>query len=79
MPMRSSSYISTFVRLTAVALIASAPMGCASNSELAKVRTEAHDAQRTADQALTVAQEANSRSQRTEEMVNRGFRHSMRK
>lgn len=53
--------------------------GCATNSELAKVRDEARDAHRVADQALTTSQEANSRSIRTEEMVNRGFRHSMRK
>jgi len=79
MAIRSSLIVATTVRITTAALIISAPIGCASNSELAKVRTEAHDAQRAADQALTVAQEANSRSQRTEEMVNRGFRHSMRK
>jgi hypothetical protein len=53
--------------------------GCASNSELAKVRTEATEARRVADNALTVAQEANRRSEQTEEMVHRSFRHSMRK
>ena len=53
--------------------------GCATNSELTKVRDEARDAHRVAEQALSTSQEANSRSIRTEEMVNRGFRHSMRK
>ena len=61
------------------ALFMTATTGCATNSELAKVRTEVHDAQRTADHALSTAQEANARSQRTEEMVNRSYRHSMRK
>jgi hypothetical protein len=46
---------------------------------VAKVKDEARDAHRIAEQALTTAQEANNRSIRTEEMVNRGFRHSMRK
>jgi hypothetical protein len=53
--------------------------GCATNSELAKVRTEAHDARQVADRALSVAQEADRRSERTEEMVSRSFKHSMRK
>jgi len=53
--------------------------GCATNGALSKVREEAHDAHRIAEQALTTAQEANTRSIRTEEMVNRDFRHSMRK
>jgi hypothetical protein len=63
----------------ALALMMTASTGCATNSALAKLRTEVHDAQRTADQALSTAQEANARSQRTEEMVNRSYRHSMRK
>ena len=53
--------------------------GCATNSALSKVRDEAKDAHRISEQALTTAQEANARSIRTEEMVNRGFRHSMKK
>jgi hypothetical protein len=61
------------------AVFATTSMGCATNSELAKVRTEVHDAQRTADQALSTAHEANARSQRTEEMLNRSYKHSMRK
>jgi hypothetical protein len=61
-------------------------VGCASNGELAKVRTEAELARQTADTALrtaedakSIAQEANSRSQRHEEMLNRGFKRSMYK
>jgi hypothetical protein len=53
--------------------------GCATNSELAKVQTEARDARSTADQALAMAQEANKRSERTEEMLHRSYKHSMRK
>lgn len=59
--------------------IAAISSGCASNSYVAKVETEAREARRTADHALTVAQEANNRSMRTEEMLDRGFRHGMRK
>jgi hypothetical protein len=55
------------------------PMGCASKSSVTKVRDEARDAHRIAEQALSTAQEANNRSIRTEEMVDRSFRHSMRK
>jgi hypothetical protein len=53
--------------------------GCATNAELRRVRTETQEARRTADQALTIAQEANRRSEHTEEMLDRGFRHGMRK
>lgn len=53
--------------------------GCATNSKLAEVRSEAREAQRTAEHALTLAQEANNRSMRTEEMLDRGFKHGMRK
>lgn len=53
--------------------------GCATHSELAKVQTEAREAKQTADQALSVAQEANRRSEHTEEMASRSFKHSMRK
>ena len=55
------------------------PTGCASTGSVTKVRDEAKDAHRIAEQALTTAQDANARSIRTEEMVNRSFRHSMRK
>ncbi len=64
---------------SAIALVAISFSGCATNSSVAKVKDEARDAHRIAEQALTTAQEANNRSIRTEEMVNRGFRHSMRK
>ena len=53
--------------------------GCASNSQLAKVQTEAREARSTADRALAVAQEANRRSERTEEMLHRSYKQSMRK
>jgi hypothetical protein len=60
--------------------------GCATHSDVTKVQNEARDAQRTAEHALTtaqsaksIAQEANDRSLRTEEMLNRGFKRSMRK
>ncbi len=64
---------------SAIVLVAISFSGCATNSSVAKVKDEARDAHRIAEQALTTAQEANNRSIRTEEMVNRGFRHSMRK
>jgi hypothetical protein len=67
------------LKLALVSTAAILATGCASNSELRRVRDEAHSAQRVADQALTVAQEANTRSLRTEEMVDRSFRHTMRK
>lgn len=53
--------------------------GCATKSSVHAVKDEAKEAHRVAEQALTTAQEANARSIRTEEMLNRGFRHSMRK
>lgn len=53
--------------------------GCATKNSVHKVHDEAKEAHRIAEQALTTAQEANNRSIRAEEMVNRSFRHSMRK
>lgn len=67
--------------------------GCATNGDLAKVQNQARDAQRTADMALATAQsalstaqhaqstsdQANDRALRSEEMLNRGFKYSMRK
>jgi murein lipoprotein len=60
--------------------------GCATHSDVRKAQNDATNAQRTADQALTtaqqaksMAQEANDRSYRAEEMLNRGFKRSMRK
>ena len=70
-------------RILTVALLSTTtlfgPIGCASRGSVLKVRDEAKDAHRIAEQALTTAQDANARSIRTEEMVNRSFRHSMRK
>lgn len=67
--------------LTFSALISTAigMTGCATNSSVHKAHDEAREAHRIANQALNTAQEANTRSIRTEEMVNRSFRHSMRK
>jgi hypothetical protein len=56
-----------------------AASGCATHSELNTVRNDVIEARRVADRALTIAEEANRRSERHEEMLNRGFRHSMRK
>jgi hypothetical protein len=72
--MRSHSILFPSLLLTAVLV-----SGCATKSSVAKAKDEARDAHRIAEQALTTAQEANNRSIRTEEMVNRSFRHSMRK
>lgn len=62
--------------IVTLSLVAS---GCATRSEVATIRTDMIETRRTADRALAVAEEANRRSERTEEMLNRGFRHSMRK
>lgn len=72
--MRSHSILFSSLLLTATLV-----SGCATKSSVAKAKDEARDAHRIAEQALTTAQEANNRSIRTEEMVNRSFRHSMRK
>lgn len=60
--------------------------GCASRSDVRLARDEAAQAQATANRALNVADAAHSkadaadaRSQRTEEMLNRVFKKSMRK
>lgn len=53
--------------------------GCATRTEVAQVRSEAQEALRNADKALILAQEANDRATHSEEMVERSFRHSMRK
>jgi hypothetical protein len=65
--------------LTPLAMLAISATGCATHSEVAAVRDTAIDARRTADRALTIAEESNRRSERTEEMLNRSYRHSMRK
>lgn len=65
--------------LSCATLAAMFSAGCASNSELAKVQAEARDAQRLSEQAMAKAKEADARSLSTEEALNRGFRHTMRK
>lgn len=72
--MRSYSLVLSGIIIATIAL-----SGCATKSSVVKAKDEARDAHRIAEQALTTAQEANNRSIRTEEMVNRSFRHSMRK
>jgi hypothetical protein len=74
--------VMNFIRLSTISACVGALVvctGCATNSELAKVQTEAREARQTADQALSLAQEANQRSERTQEMVSRSFKHSMKK
>lgn len=60
--------------------------GCATKSDVRVVRDQVEDVERKADEALSearaakrLAQEANERSMRTEEMVNRSFKRSMYK
>jgi hypothetical protein len=67
------------IMLSAIVLTTLSTTGCATRSSVTKAQDEARDAHRIAEQALSTAQEANNRSIRTEEMVNRSFRHSMRK
>jgi hypothetical protein len=65
--------------LTTLAILVLSATGCATRSEVATIRTDVMEARRAADRALTVAEEANRRSERTEEMLNRSYKHSMRK
>jgi len=53
--------------------------GCATNAELRRVRNEMHETRHTAEQALDMAREANQRAEKTEDMMHRSFKHSMRK
>lgn len=60
--------------------------GCATNSSVRKVRDDIENVSRTANQALAkaeesnrIAREADARSKKTEEMVNRSFKKSMYK
>ncbi|MFN4894842.1 MAG: hypothetical protein ACK5GN_14650 [Pseudomonadota bacterium] len=73
--MKSPSITLTF----ALALSATISTGCATRSEVAAIRTDVMEARRSADRALTIAEESNRRSERTEEMINRSFRLGMRK
>jgi hypothetical protein len=88
--MKARKKLSLFAATGSIAVVVA---GCASNSELTKVQNEARNAQRTADMALSTAQnalstaqhsqsmsdQANERALRSEEMLNRGFKYSMRK
>jgi hypothetical protein len=71
--------IKTPIFLLPLALVATSVSGCATRSEVATIRTDVIEARRSADKALALAEEANRRSEHTEEMVNRSYRHSMRK
>ena len=68
-----------FLPLVAGLLITTVSTGCATNAKVVEVRAEAREAQHTADRALSLAQEANNRSIQTEEMLNRSFKHGLRK
>jgi len=73
--------------LTASVLIAACVVsGCASRGDVRLVGEQVEEADRKADEALSeareakrLAQEANERSLRSEEMLNRGFKRSMYK
>jgi hypothetical protein len=69
----------TKIAFPTLAILVLSATGCATRSEVATIRTDVMEVRRTADRALNLAEEANRRSERTEEMVNRGFKHSMRK
>jgi hypothetical protein len=60
--------------------------GCATNSAVRVVRDQVEEVEQKAEEALSearaakrLAQEANDRSMRTEEMMNRSFKRSMYK
>ena len=73
--------------LTASVLIAACVVsGCASRGDVRTLGEQVEEADRKADEALSeareakrLAQEANDRSLRSEEMLNRGFKRSMYK
>ena len=78
------------VKLACVVVAMIACVGCASQSDVRAAKEEVmrdvNDANRTSEEALAaarearqLAQEANARAQRTEEMLNRGFKRSMYK
>lgn len=66
-------------KLLPIAALLLATSGCATNAELRRVRNEMHETRHTAEQALDMAREANRRAEKTEEMIHRSFKHSMRK
>jgi len=72
--------------LIALAMVASVSMGCATTGDVQIARDEAREASRKADEALEaarevrrVAQDAETRAARSEEMLNRSFKRSMYK
>jgi hypothetical protein len=65
--------------ITTAILLTATTSGCASRSDITDIRKDVMEARRSADKALALSEEANRRSEHTEEMLNRGFRHSMRK
>ncbi len=72
--------------LLAIAIIATACMGCATPGDVQIARDEAREASRKADEAVEaardarrVAQDAEARAARSEEMLNRSFKRSMYK
>lgn len=74
------------IKVSALALIASLSVGCASTSDLAAVQKDANEAKGmarnamdTAGEAKSIALEAKSVSMATEEKINRMFKKSMYK
>lgn len=76
-----------YLKSLAIVVVAAAlTTGCATTgsvdkvaNDLAATRIEVQDAQRTAQEAKRIADEANARSKTTEEMLNRSFKKSMYK
>lgn len=86
---KGEAYMKIF-RFLVVSMLVCTSVGCATSSDVRIAKNEALDAaaeaNRKADEALAVArdarrlaQEADSRSARSEEMINRGFKRAMYK
>ena len=82
--------LKTLAKVSAVALVAALTVGCASTSELEKVRQQAvaaqgtaNDAKQTADNALATANQCCSdnaaRINALEQAMNKGYKKSMYK
>ncbi len=82
--------LKNLITLSALALIASLTLGCATTQDLENVRQEAlsccnetrdtaNRAMQTANEALAVANDAKARSIATDERINRMFKRSMLK
>jgi hypothetical protein len=74
------------IRMFALAVGACVSMGCATTGDVQIARDEATEASRKADEALEaarearrLAQDAEARAARSEEMLNRSFKRSMYK